>query len=129
MNAVEFILYVGDQQKSRDFYAALLDLSPSLDVPGMTEFCLNNGCVLGLMPEKGIARILEPTLPHPSTGSGIPRCELYLFCEDPDGWVQHAIRLGAKKIGDGQWRDWGHFVAYCSDPDGHVLAFAKELNP
>lgn len=23
-------------------------------------------------------------------------------------------------------RDWGHEVAYCLDPDRHVLAFAKE---
>ncbi len=35
-----FILYVSDQQVSRDFYAAGLGLEPVLDVPGMTEFNL-----------------------------------------------------------------------------------------
>ena len=50
----EFILYVSDQQRSRDLYAVLLDLDPVLDVPGMTEFDLG-GCKLGLMPEEGIA--------------------------------------------------------------------------
>ena len=33
----EIILYVADQQQSRDFYSAILQKTPALDVPGMTE--------------------------------------------------------------------------------------------
>ena len=54
--SIEFILYVADQSRSARFYAELLGLAPSLDVPGMTEFTLPGGCKLGLMPEAGIAR-------------------------------------------------------------------------
>ena len=53
---VEFILYVADQNRSRNFYAQVLQKEPSLNVPGMTEFDLNETCKLGLMPENGIAK-------------------------------------------------------------------------
>ena len=46
----EFILYVSDQKKSRDFYSFVLDLQPSLDVEGMTEYILSDRTKLGLMP-------------------------------------------------------------------------------
>ena len=78
---VEFILYVADQQVSKAFYSTVLAQDPSLDVPGMTEFELP-GCKLGLMPGAGIARIISGPLPHPESGTGIPRCELYLLVDD-----------------------------------------------
>lgn len=51
---VHFIIYVKDQEKSRDFYQKVLNLWPKLDVPRMTEFALNDGTILGLMPEAGL---------------------------------------------------------------------------
>jgi lactoylglutathione lyase len=123
----ETILYVADQQKSCVFYKQLFAQEPVLDVPGMTEFELAPGIKLGLMPENGIARILDQALPHPSSGNGVPRCELYLMCDDPALAYNHAIACGAKSVSVVQNRDWGHQVAYVSDADGHVLAFAKTL--
>ncbi len=58
IHEIEFILYVADQKKSTAFYSFVLNLKPSLDVPGMTEFMLGTNCKLGLMPENGIAKIL-----------------------------------------------------------------------
>ena len=75
---VAFILYVANQEDSKCFYEQLLNINPSLHVPGMTEFQLSESTKLGLMPENGIAKILENATPHPNTGNGIPRCELYL---------------------------------------------------
>ncbi len=125
LSATEFILYVADQARSRAFYGVLLDRAPALDVPGMTEFELAPGVVLGLMPEQGIARIISGPLPHPSTGAGVPRCELYLLVRDLDAAVQRAIRAGAVVVDEAADRDWGHRVAYFADPDGHVVAFAE----
>lgn len=51
-----FILYVRDQARSTQFYRAVLDAAPLLEVPGMTELQLSGGAVLGLMPEAGIVR-------------------------------------------------------------------------
>ena len=121
----EIILYVADQQKSRDFYAAILQKKPSLDVPGMTEFKLTEGLKLGLMPENGIAKIIFPTAKHPSLGNGIPRCELYLILENPEKSLNNAIVAGAKEISKIQDRDWGDRVGYVADFDGHIIAFAR----
>jgi catechol 2,3-dioxygenase-like lactoylglutathione lyase family enzyme len=121
------ILYVANQQLSRDFYSKLLELEPVLDVPGMTEFDLMPGMKLGLMPEAGIARILGETMPHPASGSGIPRCELYLLVENPEELFSTALDSGAIEVSKIQERDWGHRVGYVADPDGHIIAFAKEI--
>lgn len=123
---IEFILYVADQQRSKHFYGQVLELQPVLDGPGMTEFELAPNCKLGLMPETGIAKIISPPLPHPATGTGIPRCELYLHVENAVAYCQRAIILGGNLISEVQPRDWGHTVGYVADPDGHVLAFAEQ---
>lgn len=120
-----FILYVSDQQRSTIFYETILNQKPVLNVPGMTEFMLNEHVKLGLMPEKGIAKIITPHTPHPELGKGIPRCELYLIVEDPKHALLKAIKAGAKEISKAELRNWGDEVAYCMDPDGHVIAFAK----
>ncbi|MBI3134369.1 MAG: VOC family protein [Bacteroidetes bacterium] len=122
-----FIIYVADQNISRNFYTALLQTSPTLDVPGMTEFTLSDTCKLGLMPNRGIAKILGSHLPHPDTGTGIPRCEIYLTVADIQAVFEHAVACGAKIISAPENRDWGHCVCYLTDPDGHVIAFAREI--
>ncbi|MFH1120921.1 MAG: VOC family protein [Bacteroidota bacterium] len=121
------ILYVADQQLSRDFYSRVLQMEPVLDVPGMTEFDLMQGLKLGLMPENGIARILGDKTEHPSAGHGIPRCELYLLVENHSEMYNRATNSGAFEVSMVQDRDWGHSVGYVSDPDGHILAFAGKL--
>lgn len=120
-----FILYVADQKSSTEFYAAVLQLQPALHVPGMTEFLLTANFKLGLMPEEGIAKIICPLVPHPALGIGIPRNELYLIVDDPAQSLERAVQAGAKEISQPTIRDWGDTVAYCADPDGHIIAFAK----
>ena len=119
------ILFVADQERSKLFYEAVLEKKPVLDVPGMTEFFLTDNFKLGLMPENGIAKILIPQTVHPASGNGIPRCELYLFVKNPAESLQSAINAGASGISKAEERSWGDQVAYCADPDGHVIAFAK----
>ena len=120
------ILYVRNQAKSREFYAVTLGMAPRLDVPGMTEFELFDGCVLGLMPEKGIKRLL-PAMPDPESAGGIPRAEVYLTVPEPGVFHARALAAGAKELSPLAARDWGHKAAYSMDPDGHVLAFASPL--
>ncbi len=121
----EIILYVKDQQLSSRFYATVLETQPVLNVPGMTEFQLADNLKLGLMPEAGIQKILADKTPHPASGNGIPRCELYLLVEQPEEVISRAISAGAKEISHVAPRDWGDTVGYVSDPDGHILAFAR----
>jgi catechol 2,3-dioxygenase-like lactoylglutathione lyase family enzyme len=121
-----FILYVADQRASARFYERVLATPPTLDVPGMTEFSLGEGVVLGLMPAAGIRRLLDAVLPDPDRAAGVPRAELYLVVDDPGAYHQRALTAGATELDALAPRDWGDHVAYSMDPDGHVLAFAKE---
>jgi len=120
-----FILYVADQKRSAAFYTAALGTPPRLDVPGMTEFTLPSGGILGLMPVSGIKALLGSALPDPAHASGIPRAELYLLLQDPAEYHARALAAGARELSPLLPRDWGHSAAYCLDPDGHVLAFAS----
>lgn len=93
----------------------------------MTEFNLSANCKIGLMPNKGIAKILADKTPHPDSGNGIPRCELYLRVNDVQTEFDNAMRSGAKLISPVMDRNWGDRVCYFSDPDGHIIAFAEKI--
>ncbi len=127
--AAHLILYVADQARSSAFYRHALNTPPRLDVPGMTEFELCTGCVLGLMPIAGIRTLLGDTLPDPARAQGIPRAELYLLVTDPAASHRRALAAGARELSPLLPRDWGHLAAYSLDPDGHVLAFASAIPP
>ncbi len=120
MHAVEFILYVADQSRARDWWAATLDTAPSLDVPGMTEFDLG-GATLGLMPATGIAALLGDGL---RVGDG-QRCEVYLRRSDADRLLARAVAAGGTLQAPIEARSWGEDVGYVLDPDGHVLGIAR----
>ncbi len=119
------ILYVADQQRAAAFYTDVLGAEPSLHVPGMTEFHLGQDCVLGLMPETGIKRLLGDALPDPASANGVPRCELYLRVDDPAACHVRALAAGARELSGLAPRNWGDDAAYSLDPDGHVIAFAR----
>ncbi len=122
------ILYVADQDRSTNYYSQLLNLEARLEVPGMTEFELSNGCVLGLMPEQGIKKLLGDQLPDPALARGIPRAEVYLLVKNAKAYHERALSLGAQPLSPLTKRSWGHRVAYSLDFDGHVIAFAEEMN-
>ena len=125
MECAHFVLYVQDQDASARFFAQVLEATPRLHVPGMTEFVLPGGAILGLMPEAGIRRLLGDALPDPGAARGTPRAELYLMTRDPAAWHARALAAGARELSPLQARDWGHHAAYALDADGHVLAFAR----
>ncbi|MBX3688917.1 VOC family protein [Dokdonella sp.] len=127
MRCAHFIFFVRDQARSSLFYQAVLEQAPRLDVPGMTEFELADGAVLGLMPEDGVARLLGDSLPHPSRAHGLIRSELYLLVADPQAYQRRALACGAREISPVQPRNWGHDAGYVLDPDEHLLAFASNV--
>jgi len=123
----EFILYVSDQQESCGFYKEVLGLEPVLNVDGMTEFEFSGGTKLGLLPNSGIAKILGSKMPEPSTANGIPRCELYLYVDDPAAYIKRSLGAGAAEVSPLEPRTWGDLAGYLADPDGHIIAFAKKM--
>ncbi|MCK5075601.1 MAG: glyoxalase, partial [Calditrichia bacterium] len=83
MKNAMFILYVKNQDASMEFYSKVLGLKPALYVPGMTEFVLNDGSSLGLMPISGIKKLLGDKLPDPEKAGKFPKSELYLTVDEP----------------------------------------------
>ncbi len=126
-DAMMFIIYVKNQEKSKLFYEELLGYKPTLHVAGMTEFQLLSNISLGIMPEEGIMRILENKIPDPKAASGIPRSEIYMFVDEPDEYYNKLVAAGGTGISKAELRNWGDHVAYGLDLDGHVLAFAKRV--
>lgn len=128
IRGAHLILYVRDQALARDFYRAALGREPRLDVPGMTEFDLADGAVLGLMPESGIHRLLAGRI-DPAASPGAHRAELYLLVDDAAAYHQRALNAGALELSPLSARSWGDRAAYSLDPDGTVLAFATRPDP
>ncbi len=122
-----FILYVANQKRSTDFYAAILGMQPVLEVPGMTEFRLSSGAVLGLMPVTSAARLLNIELQKFGVERPAPTTEIYLLVTDPAAYHARALAEGAREISPLTERDWGHIAAYSYDPDDNVLAFGAEM--
>ncbi len=122
-----FILYVANQDNSTRFYSEVLAQPPQLHVPGMTDFALPGGTILGLMPESSITALLSPHLGSPAAARGIARAELYLVVEEPKNFHARALAAGACELSPLLPRNWGHLASYCTDPDGQVIAFACEV--
>ncbi|MBK6750165.1 MAG: VOC family protein [Pyrinomonadaceae bacterium] len=120
-----FILYVADQARSTAFYSAVLETEPTLNVPGMTEFSLSEGTVIGLMPEAGAVRLFGDEVTPPVAAGLSPRAEIYLVVKSAEAFHSRAIKNGAREISGIKVRDWGHTAAYSIDPDGYVIAFAE----
>ena len=125
MQEIMLILYVSDQNASKEFYSHVLLMQPHMDVPGMSEFTLKNGVMIGLMPNDGAAKLIGNKLPHPKEGQGIPRSEIYLMLDNAQSYIDRALEVGGKLLSPIQDRSWGDTAGYVSDPDGHVLAFAE----
>lgn len=122
----EVIFYVRHQNIATEFYQYVLGKKPDLNVPGMSEFRLNPNFVLGLMPEKGIKRLLGDAIEDPNLASGIARAELYLRTEDPEVYIKRALDAGGRLLSPLSLRDWGEHVGYVADLDGYVVAFASQ---
>jgi catechol 2,3-dioxygenase-like lactoylglutathione lyase family enzyme len=120
MHAAQFILYVADQARARDFYRRVLAAEPVLDVPGMTEFDLG-GATLGLMPGADMQALLSGQI---LVGHD-QRCELYLRRSDAAAALARAADAGGRLLDGLRDRSWGERVGYLLDPDGHVLALAE----
>jgi len=127
INKLHIILYVEDQNRSTLFYQNVLAIEPNLNVPGMTEFELCNGAILGLMPGSGIKKLLGEKIEVPSHASKITRAELYLLVDEPQKYFDRALQHGAIELSRLQPRDWGDEATYCFDMDGYILAFAKKM--
>lgn len=128
MTTAHTILFVADQARSADFYSRVLSIEPRLNVPGMTEFEISTGAVLGLMPRDSVGRLFAGMLEIVDEYDFGKSAELYLLVDEAADYFQRAIENGASEISPMSLRNWGHLAGYCLDVDGHVIAFAQVLS-
>lgn len=119
-----FILFVQDQNISRNFYEKVFSQSPRLDVPGMTEFELSPTAILGLMPKSGVNKLFNSTITNNGSGED-SSSELYLRVDAPEEFFNRALAAGAKLISPIQERNWGNRAGYFKDLDGNLIAFSN----
>ena len=110
------ILFVADQAKSTEFYSCVLNAKPDLNVPGMTEFHLSDGTVLGLMPRASAEKLFAGNVKIATENLNEKSAELYLLVDDAEAYIQRAISAGAVEIDPLQLRDWGHQSGVLSRP-------------
>lgn len=127
INKSHIIFYVEDQQKSTEFYSQLLNLKPTLNVPGMTEFTLIDNAVLGLMPAAGIKKLLKEKIELPQKTINTPRAEIYLVVDNAEEYIRRAQEMKVAVIDEFADRNWGHRAIYYEDLDGYIIVFAEEI--
>lgn len=125
INKSHTILYVENQQASMEFYSKLLNIYPTLNVPGMTEFSLSENTILGLMPAKGIKKLLGDKINVPQKIEKQPYAELYLIVENIHEYISRAEKMKVVLLDRLAERNWGHRVIYYEDLDGYIIAFAE----
>ena len=119
---LETCLYVDDMERSRDFYARLLDLEPIFAEDRITVFRLADGTVLILF-ERGST--LEPVevpgagVIPPHDGSGPLHFALAIPDGTQDAWRRHLGDLGVLVESEVAWSKGRGHSLYFRDPDGH----------
>jgi len=121
-----FILYVEDQNASMEFYSKILDMEPTLNIPGMTEFYLTKNSTLGLMPQIGIENLLDNKISAVPNNVENVKAELYLIVDCIKPYLNRAKLLSAPILSEAEIRGWGDNAAYFLDPDQHVIAIAEK---
>lgn len=127
MNKTYFIIYVDDIEKTKMFYEILFDIKPVTDEPGMCEFELPNGAVLGIMPNSSLEKLFGAEYSVNEKKKKSPKFEFYFQVDDAEALQQKALQLGALELRKFAKMDWGDKVAYCVNHDGHILAFAERM--
>jgi lactoylglutathione lyase len=121
------ILYVADLARATAFFDGVFGFEKTVDVPVYTEYRLNLGARLGLMPQGNTRHFLGDQLGSRRPNDGCPRAEIYLHVADLNGVIERLHAAGAKCTSPLANRDWGDRAAYFMIPDGYVIAVAARM--
>jgi predicted enzyme related to lactoylglutathione lyase len=120
------ILAVSDLSRSKQFYLSAFGGEVAVDVPVYVEFNLPEGMRLGLYAATSFGlntgRSVVPAAQAPLT----TRTELYLYPEDLQEAIAAVTAAGGETLSALAGRSWGDDAAYFTDPDGNVIALARQ---
>lgn len=123
------ILAVSDLPRSRRFYTEAFHWPVIIDVPVYVEFELPSAMRLGLYDQSAFVRNTAASLAAAAAAGQTSRTELYFFPDDLLQTIETVEKAGGTLLSALANREWGDETAYFADPDGNVLALAREAQP
>jgi predicted lactoylglutathione lyase len=113
-------LGVGDVARATEFYESLGWRLSAASVPGMVSFFQTAGGLLALVKTDDIAA--DAGIPH-RTSTDFRGVLLAINVESPaavDDALRSAVQAGASLVKAGSQAEWGGYLGYFTDPDGHL---------
>ncbi len=120
------ILAVADVARAARFYETVFGWRRRVDVPVYVEFEPTDGPAFGVYLRRGYAVNTRRDATAPAAGC-TTSTEIYFRTDDPAAAAARVVAAGGERLSPSAPRDWGEEVAYATDLDGNVLAFARPL--
>jgi lactoylglutathione lyase len=123
MNHVGYvILFVGDLERSTDFYRDVIGLPFKLQGDGYVEFA-TQGTRFGLYDRNRLEELTGQGPDPPDQPGG----EVVFLVGDVDAEARRLEAAGVTILKGPVDRAWGHRTLHLEDPDGFVVELAQEI--
>jgi lactoylglutathione lyase len=118
-------LFVEDEQRSKEFYERLFDVTGADEGHGTIIFQLDNLFLRLLNRNEAEGEMLgQVPLAEPGSGASV---QLAMFVDDADALCAELIERGVPIVYGPVDRPWGVRSAGFRDPDGHLWQFGSDL--
>lgn len=125
---MHLVLAVSDVDRAEQFYDDAFGWKPHLEWPGeYAELQLPDNDWLGLYREDGFAETAGAPVDELKQGR-YAGAELYVQVGDVEEAMRSLREAGAKALSPLARRGWGHDAAYFADPDGNIVAVARQAD-
>ena len=125
IDSMLFILAVADFERAVAFYDRVFEWPKKAEAPVYVEYEIAERYRLGLYKREGFA-LNTGVVPGSAPYGAITATEIYLRVDDPDALGDRLMEGGATLLSTLSLRSWGDEAAYYADPEGNVIAVARE---
>ena len=118
-------LFVEDEQRSKEFYERLFEVTGADEGHGTIIFELENLFLRLLKREEAESEMLGAvSLGNPGSGASV---QLGMFVDDADALCVNLVECGVSIVYGPVDRPWGVRSAGFRDPDGHTWQFGSNI--
>jgi lactoylglutathione lyase len=118
-------LFVADEQRSKEFYERLFEVTGTDEGHGTIIFKLDNLFLRLLKRDEAESEMLgQVPLADPGSGASV---QLAMFVDDADALCADLAERGVSIVYGPVDRPWGVRSAGFRDPDGHIWQFGSDI--